>query len=94
MLDQPTSMEVFRQRKARLQQACAISPPTSTLMPPFQYGVMTAGRMAYCPMPKSGSTVWKRILYYIDQKLNVSFLDVDYGDIHAKTMYMFDMTYK
>nr|KAG5693859.1 hypothetical protein BaRGS_009915 [Batillaria attramentaria] len=89
----PTSLATFQQRKKRLEAACTerrneAANNNNSKLPAFPYHTMWTGSLAFCPLPKTGTTTWKRILYYMDQGLKGRLLDTAYGDIHTKTMYM------
>ena len=82
-------MEAFQRRRNRLQAAC-MARSADQRRPPFRYHTLRVKSMSFCSLAKTGTTFWKRILYYLDRGLSGPFLSHDFGAIHAKTLHLLD----
>ncbi|XP_070198899.1 carbohydrate sulfotransferase 13-like [Littorina saxatilis] len=86
---QPTSLQAFQNRSQRVRDACsAKSGSAAQGQPPFPYHSLYVRSMSFCALPKTGTTFWKWILYYVDKNMTGPLLSHDYGDIHKLTRYM------
>ncbi|XP_070179048.1 carbohydrate sulfotransferase 8-like [Littorina saxatilis] len=86
---QPTSLQALQNRSQRVRDACsAKSGSAAQGQPPFPYHSLYVRSMSFCALPKTGTTFWKWILYYVYKNMTGPLLSHDYGDIHKLTRYM------
>ncbi|KAK7471870.1 hypothetical protein BaRGS_00035529 [Batillaria attramentaria] len=79
-----TSSSTFQQRRQHYINACAARRRSHDLGTTKSAGFFHVGGLAMCLVPKTGSTLWKQILFYLDTNQTGPFFEVNFGEIHDR----------
>ncbi|KAK7465116.1 hypothetical protein BaRGS_00037695 [Batillaria attramentaria] len=79
-----TPLSTFQQRRQHFIDACTARRRLDNMNFTKSLRLFHVGDLAMCLVPKTGSTMWKQILFYLDTNQSGPFFEVHFGDIHRR----------
>ncbi|KAK7465110.1 hypothetical protein BaRGS_00037689 [Batillaria attramentaria] len=79
-----TPLSTFQQRRQHFIDTCTARRRLGNLNVTKSLQVFHVGDLAMCLVPKTGSTLWKQILFYLDTNQSGPFFEVNFSGIHRR----------